>query len=254
MQSTITLTFGDQAENHVGMQKIGQLATCGFTYDDLIMAKSKFDNIGCVTEIINLSDTLLHMKSKDDDAYVLVVRGALNALSNNLADLMLNEQNGLEKDKKAFMYGRIVNKHARHNLCFHDVSQEPDYANGKGRLVAFDSVPHLNSLRNMLPEYFGDKSRGLAIEGNYYYDITKCGIGYHGDSERKKVIGVRLGATIPLQFQWFCKCKPIGNPIKIMLGHGDLYVMSEKAVGNDWKLKNVNTLRHAAGADKFLVV
>jgi len=27
----ITMTFGDQAENHVGMQQIGKLATSGFS-------------------------------------------------------------------------------------------------------------------------------------------------------------------------------------------------------------------------------
>ena len=37
----------------------------------------------------------------------------------------------------------------------------------------------------------------------------------------------------------------------IQLNHGDMYIMSEKAVGNDWKLKNKPTLRHAAGAAKY---
>jgi hypothetical protein len=36
-----------------------------------------------------------------------------------------------------------------------------------------------------------------------------------------------------------------------MLNHGDLYVMSEKAVGQDWKRKVIPTLRHAAGAKKY---
>ena len=40
-------------------------------------------------------------------------------------------------------------------------------------------------------------------EGNYYYDIKKCGIGFHGDAERRKVVGIRLGDSIPLHFQWF---------------------------------------------------
>ena len=31
-----------------------------------------------------------------------------------------------------------------------------------------------------------------------------------------------------------------------------MYAMSEKATGNDWKSKNKLTLRHAAGAEKFL--
>jgi hypothetical protein len=36
------------------------------------------------------------------------------------------------------------------------------------------------------------------------------------------------------------------------LHSGDLYVMSEKAVGTDVKKKKIATLRHAAGASKYL--
>ena len=32
-----------------------------------------------------------------------------------------------------------------------------------------------------------------------------------------------------------------------------MYVMSEYAVGTNWKSRSVYTLRHAAGADKFIV-
>ena len=39
----------------------------------------------------------------------------------------------------------------------------------------------------------GKKGENLICEGNRYFDIKKCGIGWHGDSERKKVIGLRLG-------------------------------------------------------------
>ena len=49
-----------------------------------------------------------------------------------------------------------------------------------------------------LPEIIGDIGQDLQAERNYYYDRNKCGIGYHGDSERLKVIVVRLGKTIPL--------------------------------------------------------
>jgi len=95
----------------------------------------------------------------------------------------------------------------------------------------------------------------LFAEGNYYYDINKCGIGYHGDTERKIVIGIRLGASMPLCFKWFTKGEPINadsHKIQIILNDGDIYLMSEKAVGYDWKKKNKVTLRHAAGCDKYL--
>lgn len=39
-----------------------------------------------------------------------------------------------------------------------------------------------------------------------------------------------------------------------MVNDGDIYVMSDKAVGYDWKKKTINTLRHAAGAEKYLLI
>ena len=89
---------------------------------------------------------------------------------------------------------------------------------------------------------------------NYYYDISKCGIGFHGDSERKIVICTRLGATIPMHFQWFYKFKPIGERVIFNANHGDIYIMSEKTVGTDWKKSSIPTLRHAAGSAKFTTI
>ena len=40
--------------------------------------------------------------------------------------------------------------------------------------------------------------------------------------------------------------------INIGLNDGDVYIMSEKAVGADWKLRSKYTIRHAAGAKKYL--
>ncbi|QKF94842.1 2OG-Fe(II) oxygenase [Fadolivirus algeromassiliense] len=251
MKSTITLTFGDQAENHVGMQKIGTMALNGFTYDDLVEAKKKFEEKGCKCRIVNLSSKLPKSYTADK-AYVLVIRKGVDFLLNEGTDELLKEQNTLTPDKKAFMYGRVVNKNARYNLCFSDTAQKADYEKGKGTIVAYSKVPLLSKLRDGLPEFLGNKSANLTIEGNYYYDSRKCGIGWHGDGERKRVIGIRLGATIPLHYQWFFKGKPVGDRIKLNFRHGDVYVMSEKATGNDWKLKNIPTLRHAAGAKKFL--
>jgi len=252
MQSTITLTFGDQAENHVGMQKIGKLADSGFDYNDLVQAKAKFEAIGCECELIDLIDKHLAKKYNATSAYVLVIRDAIDKLLNEGADEMLKEQNGLVPDKKAFMYGRVVNKNARYNLCFDEKGQKADYDNGKGTIVSYDKVPLLSKLRDKLSDYLGDSAKGLTVEANYYYDVSKCGIGAHGDSERRRVIGLRLGATIPLHYHWFQDSQPIGKTIKFSFDHGDMYVMSEKATGFDWKLKTIPTLRHAAGAKKFL--
>ena len=90
------------------------------------------------------------------------------------------------------------------------------------------------------------------VEGNRYYDLKKTGIGFHGDTERVVVICLSIGGfNYPMRWQWFKDGMPVGKHIDIHLNSGDVYIMSEKAVGADWKLKSKYTLRHAAGADKY---
>jgi hypothetical protein len=252
--STITITFGDQAENNVNMQKIGQPAINGFSIRELKKAKTKFEELGYECELIMLSD----IPEMDlSEAGILVIRKGADAILEEFganSDDMFLEQRDLEWDTKAKMYGRVVDKHARHNLCYGDIDQEPDYENGKGRIIHFDYVPCTQFIRKKLPEYFGPKARDLIAEGNLYFDLETTGVGFHGDLERKKVIAVRLGAMLTLHYQWFLNRKPIGPRFKIKLNTGDVYIMSEKAVGTDWKKTNIPTLRHATGAKKYLQI
>jgi hypothetical protein len=254
---TFSLTFGDVAENHKGMQKIGQLSANGFHLDDLIQTKRVFEEKGCTCQLIPLHlllDNDAEQEQTDNHAYTLIIHNAVNVLLDDAdgAHRLFEEQRSLDKDTKAFMYGRVVNKHARHNLCFSNEHQEPDYETGKGRVYAFEEVPVLDHIRRALGTYIGDKGADLMAEGNYYYDVNKCGIGFHGDAERKKVVAIRLGATIPLCYAWYHNHERVSEVMRItQLKHGDMYIMSEKATGFDWKSKSKYTLRHAAGCDKF---
>lgn len=251
IESTITITYGDVAENHVKMQKIGSLAKTGFTIDELIQAKEKFEKDGGKCELILLHDYVKTYQA--EKAAILIIRGGVDILLKNKKHKdMFKEQKELDWDKKAFMYGRVVNKRARYNLCYAKYSQEPDYKNKKGRIIKFSDIPLTLEIRNKLHKYIGIKAKNLHAEGNYYYDIKKCGIGFHGDSERKKVVAVRLGDTMPIVYRWYYKHKQIGEDIILNINGGDIYIMSEKATGNDWKKSSKITLRHAAGCNKFI--
>jgi hypothetical protein len=250
--SAITLTLCDRAENHVGMEQIGALSTEGFLTKDLNMVKKKLDEY---TEIFKLKCVEEDGEEIEvDEAYILIIKDGVNVLCDGKLDELKKEQFGLKPDSKAFMYGRVVNKHARHNLCFDVKGHEPDYEKKMGTVISYDDVPLTKLLKERVEKLLGSKGKDLACEGNYYYDIKKCGIGFHGDAERRKVIGVRLGDSIPLHFQWFFKGKSIGKRIEFMLNDGDMYIMSDKAVGFDWKKRNIKTLRHAAGCSKFLEI
>lgn len=250
---TVTITLCDRAENHAGMQQIGEFAPTGFTYGDLSRAKRWFEEKGIVCELHHLNQ--MYDESAVEDAFILVARKGLDALiDGGTADDFYKEQLPLEKDTKAFMRGRVVNKKARHNLCFADKAQDPDYESGKGRIIPFHEVPILNSVRENLVLPLGDKARKLVAEGNYYYDVNQCYVGFHGDAERKRVIGVRTGHSYPLHYQWYLRSEPVGRRLKINLNHGDVYVMSQKAVGTDWLKKITPTLRHAAGFESVLKI
>lgn len=258
-KSVITLTFGDQAENHVGMEQLGKLANVGegFHLDDFEKIIETFSKLNCKVDLYDLVKLSKEEKEKEN-AYVLVIRDGVNAIFKDLGldekwnhEMMFIEQSSLDVDKKVYMYGRVVNKHARWNLCFDVVSQEPDYENKKGRIVAFSDIPITNCLVQNFPNYFGEKSKDLKGEGNYYFDKLKCGIGFHGDSERRKVLAVRLGASLDIHFQWFKNGEKIGERVVVPLNGGDIYLMCEKAVGTDWKKKKIATLRHATGCSKF---
>ena len=224
MNETITLTFGDCAENHNGMQKIGKMANNGLTLEELNNAKEYYEAKGNECLLIKLNN-IKALNDVDSDkfplAFILVIRKAIEN-----SDDVYNEQSKLERDKKMLNYGRVVNKWARHNLCFSDFDQIADFANGKGTVINFKKLPLLSQIRNQLPVIIkNNKVINLQCEANYYYDIAKTYIGFHGDTERKIVIGVRLGATFPLHYQWYKNNEKVSELFTINLNHGDMYIM-----------------------------
>ena len=78
--SAIMLTFGEQSENHVGMQMNGNgLADSGYTYADLKRVRDVMKEKECKTKIYNLHKDMENVPK----AYVLHVKDAVQALINN---------------------------------------------------------------------------------------------------------------------------------------------------------------------------
>ena len=251
----ISLTFGDQGENHVGMEKVGNMVEKGegFNLKDLKKYRSTFKKAGFKVEIYNLNS--LHTEEYDtEEAYVMIVRKGINLFLNRAgkSDIdVLDEMKGFEWDRKFYCTRRkkVLNKHARSNVCFGEDSSEPDYENKKGRIVGYDQVSCLKRVKEGMSELLGNKCSNLICEGNCYFDLKKCGIGWHGDAERRKVVAFRVGETMDLRFNWFMRFKPFGKTLRLVLNSGDMYFMSEKAVGTDWKRSSIPTLRHSAGKE-----
>ena len=156
------------AENHRGMEKIGTMVqeNQGFNHSDL--NNIRFEN----SSLLNLA-----IDEKYPEAYILVIKNGIKKITGHDQMDLFKEQLRLNYDTKAYMYGRVVDKKARWNLCFDYDNREPDYDNGKGRIISFDQVPLMKSFLEKLPLHFGNKATNLKVESNYYYDINKCGIG-----------------------------------------------------------------------------
>lgn len=296
----ITITFGDQAENHAGMQKLGKMKDSGFTVDELKRIKKEMEEKGFVCELVKLNKALpAEFKERAEKASVLVIKGLLRSFelfqSETLpADELFHELKTVKWD--TFLVStrttEIQMKHARANICIANPPDIPEYTKenfeahknsdywqdenlsilykkqqdqrkeaeekvkltkaeiqgGKGTIVKWETLSVLEKFKKFIENNFGEHAKDLVAEGNSYTDLKKCYIGPHGDTERRIVIAIRLGKPFPMYFHWYHKSKPIGDLITLPeLNHGDVYIMSEKAVGQDWKSSSKITLRHSAG-------
>ena len=75
--SVITITFGEGAQNSRGMQKLGNLATKGYSRQDINFFQSNFEKAGYQCDFIDLNQPF---PVESDDACVLVVRKGVNAI------------------------------------------------------------------------------------------------------------------------------------------------------------------------------
>jgi len=269
LSKTYTLTFGDRCENHAGMEikgvDVGE--GMGFNREDLLKVKEYFENKGCKCELIHLNNLLKDVNIVDeiDDAYLLVVKNMMNGIidkeDDEIDNDVIKEMESFEWDNKYWDRRRqkVLNKHARENVCFGDESSEPDYENGKGRIVGWNDVPIIKKIRERIEEIVGEKGSNLMCEGNKYKnekdkDKKNGGIGWHGDAERRKVWAMRFGEKMVLKYKWWNKSQSVGELFEVELNDGDGYLMSEKAVGYDWLKKKIYTLRHSAGSSKYVKI
>ena len=257
LKPTWSLTVGNGGENHTGMEFLGNLRKKGqgWDLDRLLYAKDILESIfDKQVELFNLNEACLEgvsipEASKPKDAYLMVVR---NFLSENVHKNMIKELGSYEWDRKYWDTRRqkVLNKLARANVCYGEEGRAANYKEGKGTIIGFDKSPLVGNLLKVVEILMQDK--GLIVEGNQYDDASKNGIGPHGDTERVCVSCLRVGESMPMKFGMFWNCKLRGKPLETVINGGDLYFMSEEAVGAEWKSRSKWIWRHCAGAPKYL--
>lgn len=273
-----TITFGDVAENGIGMEQLGQVYGRGLTVAELLDTKTILDSQGYQTEWVDLTEALTDedleylrgegkpraikkksllpksMRDKEVQAGFLIIRNGAQAFISDkdgvsAADQLKAEQQGIQYDtRKLSQYKQEVRSVARHNVCFDDFDQEINLSAGQGTVVNFRHLPLLTRVREGLKDYIPVlKEVPIKAEGNYYYDRGQCGIGWHGDKERRIVIAIRLGESMDINYGWWYGHQRVGERVTRVLNHGDMYIMSDKAVGYDTGSPSKLTLRHSAG-------
>ena len=261
------LTFSCFAEGHVGMKiEKNQIAKDGknraLTAEDLFTLQLKLDFDGA--EMVTLRQDI---GGREQKAYVLVLRNGMQHLGVDKDVLLkqIQEVPAVDKQMLNTRQNKVQNKLKRHNLNIGDKIIKADIAKGQSTMYNFKCtfLSEAKKLRDAFTK-MGKENKletmtNLLAEANIYYaDEYKknhyCGIGYHGDAERPNspVIGCNVGKTRYLSFRSFYKSRYYRDETRIKLNHGDIYFMSEHAVGVNWKKSGSVVYRHRAGSLKFL--
>lgn len=256
--SRYALTFGEVAILHIGSMEVSKAGAPrrGFTVAELQVAAARAEAEGMRCELVMLSDVLPEALRSGNEAATLVLRaGASLAGGANAADRLLAEQAAVEYDRQ-FWDGRrkrTLHKRARHNVVFGDEGLEHSDDFRQFTVRAFSDLPRLAEFRAALPRWLGPLAAGLQAEGNHYFEAAS-GIGFHGDSERRIVICLSLGRSSCLRYHWRLpgSSEHTLPAVDIELRHGDVYVMSEKATGYDWRSRSKVRVVHAAGSNKYI--
>ena len=286
-EERFSLTCAPGGENHAGMEIIGRMPVKGegFTAQDIEGLGNYFEEEKGVESVAVLDlnalsgvGEIMELKTGDQGRVLLLrnwvqttfepttVQDIYRELTADAWDAEYLDRNKYRTEiidgVETKVRGKRMNKRARTNLCYvAGREQEPDVWQGKGRIVDLKKKIALNQAVDKLKSMIAagliaidskTKVEINVVEGNRYYNLKNTGIGFHGDTERVVVICISIGCdNYPMRWQWFKDGMPVGAPIDIRLNCGDVYIMSEKAVGSDWKLRSIYTLRHSAGSAKY---
>lgn len=187
------------------------------------------------SRIIDLNKKLLQFDDRRTEiATVLVLP---NYANNNLYQTLL----AIDWDKKILLRNKVVNRVGKYAISIDDTGKEPNYEENKYRVIAYDDVEEVRDLKDNLSKIF--KQDRLSCKGEYNYNHEKLKLKYQG-AKVNNMMCIHLGDPIQMSFKWYFANKPASDSMEFTLNHGDLYIMSEKATGHDYKLKKNPILKH----------
>jgi len=193
------------------------------------------------------------------DACVLLIKGGVRWFMDDprAADGLFGEQLSLPYEGKFFDKGRTFTRRSYKTLKFGDapVKRSADYS--QPTVYSFGAVPHLQKFLGSLSklkaslcsvrgvEYFVSR-REKASDGGMMACASR--LGWHGDHE-PKAVSLSLGHAGILKFSWRLPGTSANFPnshTEVILEHGDMYLLSEKASGRNWKKRSLLRVVHSS--------
>jgi hypothetical protein len=185
--------------------------------------------------IIDLNKILLQFDNRRTEiATILVIP---NYIKNDLYQTLLS----VDWDKKVLLRNKVVNRIGKYVISIHDEAQEPNYEQGQYRVLSYNELEDLKVVKNNVNKIVNQNN--LLCKGDYNYNHEKLKLKYQG-GKVNNMICIHLGDPIQLSYKWFFSNKAVSESTGFTLNHGDLYIMSEKATGHDYKLKKNPILKY----------
>lgn len=237
INAAIHLMFCDIANHGTGMQQFGTLCDSGFTNEHLLWMHSNINSDK--SQIYNVTSILPKTLYEMPDSYILVLKGFFNDQANHFWQTLLtsessdgNSLTGVNWDVNRINKGKLVFNKLGYKLLFYDLGSSWKFPfssqDNRGTIYNLKKIPTLDVFQEMLQQQVGFLP---VVDGTYFYDLNECFIPLHQVKDRKKIVGLGIGATMPLQFRWFHGSKSCSETMSIPIENGDLYIISEGAAG-----------------------
>ena len=250
--TSFTLTFSDRIGNNPNYGEIGTEAPFGFTNDDIIRIYHQFSD-RC--ELHNLKDMLPPTLQEIPDVYFLIIKNFYNDTSNQLLQILMTNENthegaitGVNWDTENFKNGKLKKNKQKYKLIFSDLydgyKRNSSLQNEMCTVYNYMRIPQLLSIKYFLESILQGP---FVIEGSCFYNTKECYVPMHREKEKKKLIGLHLGNTFPINFRWYHNTIHCSTVKTIQLNHGDIYIMSELATGNSKEKLTKLFIKHSEG-------
>lgn len=258
IEISMHLMFCDIANHGHGMQQIGNICDSGFTNEHLLWMCSNINSDKAV--LYNVTSILPKTLYQIPDSYVLVLKGFFTEQANSLYQTMLTPEGsngsfitGVNWDNERIHNGKLVSNRLGNKLLFYDLNSAWKYPlsiNDKcGTIYNSKLIPTLDLFQKMLQQQVGFLP---VVDATYYYNTKECFTPLHQVKDRKKIVGLGIGATMPLQFRWFHGSISCSDTMTIPIEHGDLYILSQGAAGMHKEKQTKLYLKYGIGSHPSL--